>query len=214
VTNGDIDHIAGLLTLRESQCFTLFSTGEIAELLHRNRIFDALNRDQVARRPVLLKQAFELVPNLVAELYPVPGKVPLFMEEGELETDLQGEQTVGVRLSSGDAVAHYIPGCAALTDELRGHLDGAGMVLFDGTVWQNNEMQAQGVGEKTGERMGHMAISGQEGTIAAFGGIDIERKVFVHMNNTNPVLDPSTEERRIAEAAGWTISEDGMELTL
>ena len=88
------------------------------------------------------------------------------------------------------------------------------MVIFDGTVWLNDEMARQGVGQKTGARMGHMSMAGEQGSIAAFAPLNVKRKVFVHMNNTNSVLDPTTPERTEVEAAGWLIAEDGMELTL
>jgi pyrroloquinoline quinone biosynthesis protein B len=212
VTNGDIDHIAGLLTLRERQPFTLFSTGEIAKVIGENRIFDAVSPDLVARRHLELGQPAEIAPGVTAELFAVPGKVPLFMEEGEVKTDLEGEQTVGVRLEAGGSQAFYIPGCARLTDALANRLKGAKLLLFDGTVWEDDEMIRTGVGTKTGARMGHMSMHGPGGTIEAFADLGIGRKVYVHMNNTNPALDPASPERAAAEAAGWTIGEDGMEL--
>jgi pyrroloquinoline quinone biosynthesis protein B len=212
VTNGDIDHIAGLLTLRERQPFTLFSTGEIAKVIRENRIFDAMAPDVVERRRLELDQPEEIAPGVTAELFAVPGKVPLFMEEGEVKTDLEGEQTVGVRLAAGGSEAFYIPGCARLTGALAERLAGAKLLLFDGTVWENDEMIRTGVGEKTGARMGHMSMHGPGGSIEAFSGLRVARKVYVHMNNTNPVLDPASPERAAAEAAGWTIGEDGMEL--
>ena len=110
LTNGDIDHVAGLLTLREQQPFVLFSTGEIAAVLRENRIFDALNPELVERRTIVLGEPVEIAPGVTAEMFAVPGKVPLFMEEGEVRTDLEGEQTVGVRLGAGGANAFYIPG--------------------------------------------------------------------------------------------------------
>jgi pyrroloquinoline quinone biosynthesis protein B len=214
VTNGDIDHIGGLLTLRERQPFTLFATGEISRMIRENRIFDALAEDIVQRRQVALDRPVEISPGVTAELFAVPGKVPLFMEKGEVTTDLEGEQTVGVRLAAGGRTAFYIPGCARMTDHLADRLAGASLVLFDGTVWQDDEMIRAGVGTKTGARMGHLAMSGESGSIARFAGLDVARKVYVHMNNTNPVLDPASPERAAAEAAGWTIAEDGMELSL
>jgi pyrroloquinoline quinone biosynthesis protein B len=93
-------------------------------------------------------------------------------------------------------------------------LAGARLVLFDGTVWEDDEMIRAGVGAKTGARMGHMAMHGPGGSINAFANLGVARKVYVHMNNTNPVLDPATPERAAAEAAGWTIGEDGMELEI
>ena len=214
LTNGDIDHVAGLLTLRERQPFTLFSTGEIATVIRDNRIFDALSPELVERRTMTLGEPAEIAPGVTAEMFAVPGKVPLFMEEGEVRTDIEGEQTVGVRLGAGGAAAYYIPGCARMTGALAERLRGAELVLFDGTVWEDYEMIHTGVGHKTGTRMGHMAMQGQGGSLEAFATLGVARKVYVHINNTNPVLDPATPERRAVEDAGWIVAEDGMELTL
>jgi pyrroloquinoline quinone biosynthesis protein B len=214
VTNGDIDHVAGLLTLREMQPYTLFATPGIHEVLDANPIFEALGRSVVTRDLVRLEKPFELLPGLAATLFAVPGKVPLYMESGEVETDLVGEQTVGVELRTGGRRIHYIPGCAMMTDDLRSRLDGADLVFFDGTLWRDDEMRRAGLGEKTGKRMGHMSMSGTDGSIAAFGDMRVRQKVFVHMNNTNPVHRPDSDERAQAEAAGWTVGRDGMEITL
>lgn len=214
LTNGDIDHIAGLLTLRERQPFTLYATGEISGVIRENRVFDALAADVVPRREVTLDRPVEIAPGVTAELFAVPGKVPLFLEQGEVQTDMEGEQTVGVRLTADGASAYYIPGCARLTERLAERLAGAALVLFDGTVWQDDEMIRAGVGAKTGARMGHMAMIGPGGSIESFANLGVERKVYVHMNNTNPVLDPASPERVVAEAAGWIIAEDGMELSV
>jgi len=212
VTNGDIDHIAGLLTLREMQPFTLFATPQIHEVLRANPVFDALNDSVVDRVRISLEQPFDLLPGLTATLFAVPGKVPLYMEGEEVQTDIMGEQTVGVLLDSYKTLTVFIPGCAHLSDGLRARIAGADTVFFDGTLWQDDEMIRAGLGHKTGARMGHMSMSGPDGSIAAFDGMDIGRKVFIHMNNTNPVLRPDSPERARAEAAGWTIGQDGMEI--
>ncbi len=213
LTNGDIDHVAGLLTLREMQPFTLYATAGIHEVLDQNPIFAALNASVVTRRTVTLDQPTEIAPGLMATLFPVPGKVPLYLEGEVVETGLLGEQTVGVHLRAGGSDAYYIPGCAMLNDDLRARLKGAALVLFDGTLWQDDEMVRTGVGQKTGKRMGHMSMSGEDGSIAAFSDLEIGKKVFVHMNNTNPVLRPDSTERARAETAGWIIGQDGMEIT-
>jgi pyrroloquinoline quinone biosynthesis protein B len=214
LTNGDVDHIAGLLTLREQQPLTLYSTAEIASVIRQNRIFDALNPELVTWRTMALDQPVEIAPGLTAEMFAVPGKVPLFLEEGEVQTDLEGGHTVGVRLGAGGTVAFYIPGCARMTDALAERLRGAELVLFDGTVWEDDEMISAGVGWKTGSRMGHMAMHGPGGSLETLADLAVSRKVYVHINNTNPVLDPKTPERRAVESASWIIAEDGMELTL
>jgi pyrroloquinoline quinone biosynthesis protein B len=214
LTNGDIDHVAGLLGLRERQGFTLFATREILDVLALNPIFDALDPRLVRRRAVALGERIELVPGLAAELFAVPGKVPLYLEGESVVTDLEGEQTVGVALESGAGRACYVPGCAAVTPALAARLAGAPLVFFDGTLWRDDEMTLAGVGRKTGRRMGHLSIGGADGSIAALAGLGIGRKIFVHMNNTNPVWRPDSPERAEAEAAGWEIAHDGMEVAL
>lgn len=213
VTNGDIDHVAGLLTLREMQPFTLFATAGIHEVLAQNPMFDALNSTVVTRETIALDTPFTLAPGITATLFAVPGKVPLYLEGDVVQTDLIGDQTVGVKLDTGEQTAFYIPGCAMLTDDLRTRLDGADCLFFDGTLWQDDEMILAGLGQKTGKRMGHMSMSGPDGSITAFEGLEIATKVFVHMNNTNPVLRPDSDEKARAEAAGWIIGQDGMEIT-
>lgn len=214
LTNGDIDHVAGLLTLREQQAFTLFATAEIHQVLADNPIFAALNPNYVSRVQIALDEEFELVTGLTAQLFAVPGKVPLYLEGEEVQTDLLGEQTVGVQLRSEGRNVYYIPGCAAMRPELRDRIEGADMVMFDGTLWQDDEMVQAGLSQKTGQRMGHMSMSGEDGSIAAFKDIAVARKVFVHMNNTNPVLRPQSDQRKAVEAAGWTVAYDGLELTI
>lgn len=215
LTNGDIDHIAGLLVLREKQPFNVFATGEILGLFETNPVFEVLDRDLVARTTIGVGTAFEPVPGVVAELFSVPGKVPLFMEEGDaIKTDMEGEQTVGVELKAAGKRAYYIPGCARMTAALAERLEGADLLLFDGTVFNDSEMADTGAGIKTGRRMGHMPMSGPGGSMAEIAKIDIARKAYVHINNTNPVWQPASPERRAAEADGWTIGADGMEFEL
>ncbi|HUF87456.1 MAG TPA: pyrroloquinoline quinone biosynthesis protein PqqB, partial [Thermohalobaculum sp.] len=214
LTNGDIDHAAGLLSLRERQPFSVFATAETGAALRANPMLDALDPALVTWHEASLGPPFELAPGLTAELFAVPGKVPLYLEEGEVRTDLEDGQTVGVRLTAGAASAFYIPGCARMTRALAGRLGGAPLVLFDGTLWDEDEMISSGTGSKTATRMGHMPIDGAAGSLAAFAGLGVGRKVYVHVNNTNPILDPASPQRRAVEEAGWMVAEDGMELTL
>lgn len=213
LTNGDIDHIAGLLVLRESQPLVIHATAHILGLIETNSVFRALNRDFVELRDIALDRPFTLLDGLEAELFATPGKVPLYMEEGDVRTDLEGETTVGVRLTAGDATAFYIPGCARMTPALAERLSGADLVFFDGTVFHDDEMIRTGTGIKTGARMGHMAMSGEAGSMAAFEPLGVKRRVYIHINNTNPVWNPASPERSAVEAAGWDIAMDGKEYT-
>ncbi|WP_424969025.1 pyrroloquinoline quinone biosynthesis protein PqqB [Dinoroseobacter sp. S76] len=214
VTNGDIDHVAGLLTLREQQPFDLFASAEIHGVLDDNPIFSAVNSAVVPRRVIRLGEAFPLVQGIEATVFAVPGKVPLYLEGEEVATDLEGEQTVGVHLRCGTQSVFYIPGCALMRPDLADRLRGADIVFFDGTLWRDDEMILQGLSQKTGQRMGHMSMAGTEGSMAAFAGLGVKTKVYVHMNNSNPVLRPDSAERAAAKAAGWTVAADGMEFRL
>ena len=210
VTNGDIDHVAGLLSLRESQRFDLWATAAIHDALAANPMLAALNPDLVARRTVALDRAFDLLPGLSATLFAVPGKVPLYQEGAEVETGLVGETTVGVELRASGRRVLYIPGCADMPDWLAARIEGADLLLFDGTLWHDDEMIAAGLGVKTGQRMGHMPVTR---TLQALAPLTIGRRVLVHINNSNPLTDPGSAETATAAAAGWTVARDGMEIT-
>lgn len=211
VTNGDIDHVAGLLTLRESQPFTLLATPAIHAALAENPMMAAVSPAHVPRVPVGMDRPFDLAPGLMATIFAVPGKVPLYLEGKTVDTGLVGETTVGVELSDGTARVLYIPGCAALPGWLADRIEGADVLLFDGTLWRDDEMITAGLGAKTGARMGHMAAAD---TIAAMDGLDIGRRLFVHVNNSNPLVDPASPETAEAHAAGWEIARDGLEIVL
>lgn len=221
LTNGDVDAVAGLLTMRERQPFTLYATPRIHAVLDANPIFEVLARDVVAREPLALQEPTPLrlpggAPSgLTVELYPVPGKVPLYLEEGAgMQPVLETDQTVGARVSDGRASLHFVPSCAAMVPALAERLRGAELVFFDGTLWTDDEMVRAGLGPKTGRRMGHMSVSGPDGVIAAFKSLGVKRRVLLHMNNSNPVLLDDSPERAEAEAAGWTVAFDGMEVHL
>jgi pyrroloquinoline quinone biosynthesis protein B len=221
LTNADVDHVAGLLNLRESQPLSVYSHPRVLEVLARNSIFNVLNHDFVARRPLGLgdrqpvhdRDGQDL--GIAVRPFAVPGKVALWLEEagapalGTMEGD-----TIGLEISDGRRSFFYIPGCAAMNADLERRLAGAALVFFDGTLWRDDEMIAAGVGTKTGRRMGHMSCSGENGTIAAFAALGVQRKLFIHINNTNPLLVRNSAERRDAEAAGWEVTYDGMEIAL
>lgn len=221
LTGGDVDAIAGLLTLRERQPFTIYGTVQIHQVLDANPIFEVLARDVVTRQcvsvgvPVTLALPDGSPSGLSVELFPVPGKVPLYLEGNtEAPSIVEGEQTVGAVISSGDRRLFFIPGCARMTPALAQRLQGADVVLFDGTLWTDDEMIQAGVGSKTGLRMGHMSVSGPSGTINAFETIDVRRKILLHINNSNPILLDDSPERAEVESAGWEVAYDGMEIEL
>ena len=146
----------------------------------------------------------------------VANSTAFLLSTGSAPGIVEGGHTVGleIREHATDKSLFFIPGCAAMTESLARRLRGAPVVFFDGTLWRDDEMVRLGIGPKTGQRMGHMSMSGDHGTIAAFRELDVARKIFLHINNSNPVLVEDSPERAAAEAAGWTIAHDGLELTL
>jgi pyrroloquinoline quinone biosynthesis protein B len=215
LTNGDVDHVAGLLNLRESQRFALYATSAIQAVLERNPIFNVLDPEFVSRHRLALEQPVELDAGLTIVPFAVPGKVPLYLEDDALEIGAETEDVIGLELQdTAGAQAFFVPGCARLTAALAERLRGAPLLMFDGTLWADDEMIKSRIGVKTGARMGHMSISGPDGTIAAFAALGVRRKVLIHVNNTNPVLLDDSPERAEALAAGWEVAYDGMEITL
>jgi len=215
LTNGDIDHIGGLLSLREGTAFKLFGTTQVLQTLNDNPIFGVLDGTLVPQHRFAPGDTFSPAPGLTCEAFSVPGKVPLYMEGNAPDTEAEGEYTVGLEVSDGSGKRlHYIPGCSKLTPSLKGRLNGSQCLFFDGTLFDDAEMITARIGHKTGRRMGHMPISGVGGTLASFDGIAIARKYFIHINNSNPILVQGSDEGQAVTNAGWMISADGMEIEL
>jgi pyrroloquinoline quinone biosynthesis protein B len=214
LTNGDVDHIAGLLTLRERQSFILFAVPAILDMIDRNEIFGVLDAGRVSRQPIEIGRPLEVLPCLVVTDFLLPGKVPLFLEDGEIETGTLSDMTIGLEITCGERRLIYAPACASIPADLVRRLAGADAILFDGTTFTDDEMPRLGLAEKTAARMGHVAISGCEGSLARLAGLAAGRKIFIHINNSNPILIEGSPERQTAEAAGWEIAYDGMEIAL
>ena len=223
LTNADVDHTVGLLTLRESQPLCVYATPRVLDVLAANSIFNVLNPKFVARRPLTLDAPTPLIcpdgseSGITVVPFAVPGKVALWLEDPSKEnfgSVPEDSIALEIRDAGGVTRAFYVPGAASIPDDLAERLRGAPVVLFDGTLWTDDEMIRDGVGVKTGTRMGHMSVSGPAGTIAAFADLDVERKIFIHINTTNPILLDDSPERAEVTAAGWVVSHDGMEIAL
>jgi len=223
LTNGEVDAVAGLLSLREGWPFSIYAHQRVLDILKSNSIFNVLDEKRVRREAIECGRTFEprradgTSSGLEVLPFAVPGKRAWYLEN---ETDTgsggDGGDTLGLRIAdkrTGEYL-YFLAACAALTPDLKQRLQGAPLVFFDGTLWRDDELIAAGLGVKTGQRMGHMAMSGPDGAMAALADLGITRKIFLHINNSNPVLLPESEERQAAERAGWQIPFDGMEITL
>ena len=224
LTNGDVDHIAGLLNLRESHPLTIYATRKVLNILKKGIVFDVLNPQFVDRREVSLNETIVLKDKdnnsvgIEVEVFPVPGKIALYLED-ETRTDFgsEPEDTVGLKIIDTKTKNYffYIPGCSAMPDELKDRLKDAPMILFDGTLWKDDEMLTANVGvKKTGERMGHLSMSGKEGTMELLKDLNIKKKLFIHINTTNPALLEDSPERKELNEKGWEVSNDSMEVSL
>lgn len=219
LTGAEVDAVAGVLHLRERQSFRLYAAPPALDVLDANPIFRALHPDFVSREAMPLGRPFAprdgegATLGFTVEAHPVPGKVPLYAEEGDAPGVSEEGEALGLAISAGGATLHYVPGCAMMTPALADRLRGAACVLFDGTLWTDDEMIRQGAGPKTARRMGHMPITGEGGTLEAFRDLGVRRRILTHLNNTNPALLDDSPERAHLQAQGWEVAWDGMEIT-
>jgi pyrroloquinoline quinone biosynthesis protein B len=223
LTNGEIDAIAGLLSMREGSPLTIYAHAKVLAILKANSIFDVLSEKNVRREPIEIDAAFEpLLPDgrgsgMEVLPFSVPGTSAWYLRDkihpGGNAAD---GDTLGLRIRDKATNKHFyfIAACADVTDELKFRLAGAPLLFFDGTVWRDDEMIAQGLSTKTGQGMGHISMSGKSGAIESLAGLDIDRKIFLHINNSNPALLMGSAERKALEHAGWQIPADGTEIVL
>jgi pyrroloquinoline quinone biosynthesis protein B len=222
LTNGDLDHTLGLFSLRESHPLVVYAT----ETVHRgltqgNVLYRTLERvpDQVTWRTLKLGREEELVvtggrpSGLAVEAVPVPGKPPVHLE-GLAPSD--PEESVGFRLrvTATGRVLAYLSGVGRSSPSVSQLLQGADAVFLDGTFWSDDELPALGLGEKRATVMAHWPVGGPDGSLAALSRLTASRRVYIHLNNTNPLLRDDSPERALVEAAGWEVAYDGMEVAL
>jgi pyrroloquinoline quinone biosynthesis protein B len=220
LVNGDLDHVLGLFTLRESTPLVVYATDAVFRaLVDRNAVAQTLKRfpEQLTHRrlalgaptPLLLPSGEPSGLSIVAR--PAAGKLPIHLVGS---SDPSPEDNVGIWIHEDGSprVAAYVTAAATL-DGLRPALDEASCVFFDGTFWREDELIALGLGKSTAREMAHLPIGGPTGSLAALRDVKA-RKIYMHINNTNPILDPGSPERRAVEQAGWQIATDGLEVTL
>jgi pyrroloquinoline quinone biosynthesis protein B len=222
LTNGEIDAIAGLLSMREGWPFAIYAHEKVLATLKSNSVFNVLSEKNVKREKIEIEQAFEPAlpdgtPSGIEILpFEVTGKGAWYLEGERREGAKAAGDTLGLRVrdKATGKFFYFVAACAEVTDDLKVRLKGAPLVFFDGTVWRDDEMIAAGLATKTGRSMGHISMSGEQGAIAALESLGIERKIFLHINNSNPALLHDSKERRAAEQAGWQIPADGTEIVL
>src|SRR5580700_295002 len=211
----DLDHVAGLLLLRELQPLRVYAAPSILRILREeNSMFGMLNRvePQVVWTPLQAGAPFPLLPGdgqdsgLRCEVCYLSGRYPKYVRSANLAHD-EATAALFFESSVGKRVA-YVPAIGSLSDALLAKVDQADLLLFDGTFWSDDELiRVQGSGE-TAREMGHVPVSGPDGSLGKLAGLHRPRKVFIHINNTNPMLDESGPQFREVRGAGWEIAED------
>jgi pyrroloquinoline quinone biosynthesis protein B len=214
LSDAELDHITGLLSLREAQPIQLFCTRQVFEWVFANNpIFAALNqpdRFNVMRVEDRKVETVGCGPGFEAIF--VSGKVPTYV--GAPTADCNGA-AVAYKLIDNRAASSlmYVPAIKEIDESLIATAAECDCLLFDGSFWSDDEMERRGTGTRTASEMGHIAISGPAGSLARLSHLQI-RKIYTHINNTNPILDETSAERREIERAGWEVAEDGMDFTV
>jgi pyrroloquinoline quinone biosynthesis protein B len=222
LTSGDIDQIAGLLSLRELQPLRIYCTASIRRILQEdNSVFAMLNRvpDQVSWTEISCDGTFGLQgergPGIECSVFSLGSRFPAYVSRDRSLALKPEEALLGViaSSSSGRRLA-YVPAVPDVGDSLLQRLEDTDLLLFDGTFWSDDELiRVQGNGS-TAREMGHIPVSGADGSLRTLAGLQRPRKVFVHINNTNPMLDESGPEYAEVRAAGWEVAEDGWSFDL
>ncbi|MGA7379266.1 MAG: pyrroloquinoline quinone biosynthesis protein PqqB [Terriglobales bacterium] len=224
ITSGDVDQVAGLLSLRELQPFQIHSTPSLRRILQEdNTVFGMLNRvpHQVSWQEIVPGRSFPLLDaegadsGIRCEAFSLATRYPAYVTAQRSASLRTEEALLGLFLesSSGRSLG-YLPAVPEIDSALLQRLELADLLLFDGTFWSDDELiRVQGSGP-TAREMGHVPVSGADGSLRKLAGLRHPRRVFIHVNNTNPMLDESGPQHREVRDAGWEIAEDGWNLEL
>jgi len=206
LTDGELDHVTGLLSLREHRKLRLVCTKTIEELLDKK--FPLL--------PVLKNYCDVRVSNFPVQIASLrisaldlgsksPPYAPRWKRRGLV---------AGLRIDSAKKSLAYLPGLPAITAEVEKFIAGCDCLLVDGTFWSECEMVVLGLTKRTAGNMGHVSINGPRGTLEWLQSLKIPRKIYIHINNTNPILRATSHERKAVAQAGVEVAHDGMDIRL
>lgn len=209
LTDAELDHTLGLALLREARSLTVYATEAVEHVLDQDSCLLPTTRAfaQVTVNRLSLDNETVLPGGLTVEAFTVPGDAPRFAR-----SSIPGH-TVGlvIRESATQKSVVFVPGCGAIDDHVREKLTRADLVLFDGTFWSDNELVALGISKSTARDMGHVPISGDGGSLRMLASITAARRVYTHINNSNPILIEDSPERRAVIDAGLIVGTDGAE---
>jgi pyrroloquinoline quinone biosynthesis protein B len=211
LTDAELDHTLGLLLLREARTLCLYATPAVHKTLcDGSGVLRTLERYcTVEWRAVVPDADIPLAEGLSCRAFDVPTT-----KRARFGSGVDHGRVVGYRLTderSGGTLV-YLPGVQALTPALRTEIKGCDCLLIDGTCWHDDELVRLGLAGKTSREMGHLPLDGPGGSLAQLPSLGVGRVIFVHLNNTNPILLENAPERRIVEAGGMEVAMDGLEV--
>ena len=221
LSSGDLDNVLGLLLLREFQPLRIFSTSAIRQIVSQdNSFFRLLERvpGQVTWTEIRPGAVFELKSvertGICCRAIALPGSYPAYVS-GDERARLAKEQAVLALVLEGQGGKMvFAPALPAITDELRAAMPDCDLLFVDGTFWSDDELQRARGGGPTAREMGHLPVGGPGGSLDQLASLKGPRKIYIHINNTNPMLDEESAQHRQAREAGWEIAEDGWEFAL
>ncbi|MBV8630762.1 MAG: pyrroloquinoline quinone biosynthesis protein PqqB [Silvibacterium sp.] len=221
LTSAELDVCLGLLLLRESQPLTVYATESVIRILLEDNSFCGVLRrlpDQVRWRPIALDEPFclETIRGMPSGMRCTPiaaaGNFPGYVTAERASQLVVSQASIGLFIEHGEKKLAFIPGSPLVADSWLSELENCDALFFDGTFWSDDELiRVQGT-TKTARQMGHLPVGGPDGSLKRFSGLKGPRKIFIHINNTNPMLDEGSDEHRQVIAAGWELAHDGMDL--
>ena len=222
--NADIDHALGLLLLRELQPLVVHTTNSTHRILTKdNSMFAMLQRmpGQVRWAEFKPGELFSLLApaardsGLRCRALPLGTHFPAYVSAPSRSQLSPLESSLGliVESPSGKRLA-YMPAVPGINEPLLAQLESCDVIFFDGTFWSDDELIRMQASGQTAQQMGHMAVSGSEGSLAKLGQLQPKRRIYIHINNTNPMLHEAGPEHRQVRDAGWEIAEDGWQFEL
>ncbi len=218
---GDLDQILGLIMLRESQPLRVYATPSNRRIIMDSNIIFAMVRKQITWDELTAGKDLELVSvngtrsGIQCLPFAIAGNYPHYVDTALAASLPAQDALLGLRLESpsGRRLV-YMPGVPLVEDTWLEYLKTSDLLLFDGTFWTDDELiRVQGSG-RTARQMGHMPVSGPDGSLTQLAQLERPRKVYIHVNNTNPILDEDSPEHRSVREAGWEVACDGMEFEL
>lgn len=220
LTCADLDRVLGILLLREFQPFTIYATASVRRVLTEdNSMFRMLHRleRQVLWQPIAPGETFEVagIPEVRCEPIAVPASYPEYVSSKRLSQLKRDEAVIGLRVEETNTGRKmlYCPSLPQIDNALLKSISGCDLLFADATFWENEEL-IQIRGNRTAKEMGHIPVSGPEGSMERLQTMERPQKVYLHINNTNPILDEESAAFAEVHARGWRVAEDGMEFEL